>query len=216
MPFTAAQIGMDHIALDRAGPHDRDFDDEIVEALRRHARQHRHLRAAFDLKDADRIRLADHLVSRGILCGDGREVEIDAFGRLRRRSKARRMQPSMPSPSTSTFMNLSASISSLSHSMTCRFSMAAGSIGTISSSRSEREDEAARMLREMPRRAHQLAGQLERQPQPAVSEIEIELLEFGFGHAVLAPAPYDAGEAPVTSSGTPSALPTSRTAPRAR
>ena len=31
LPFTPAQIGMHHVALDRPGPHDRDFDDEIVE-----------------------------------------------------------------------------------------------------------------------------------------------------------------------------------------
>ena len=42
----------------------------------------------------------------------------------------------MPSPSTSTFMKRSASMSSLSHSMTWRSSMRAGSIGTRSSSRS--------------------------------------------------------------------------------
>ena len=42
----------------------------------------------------------------------------------------------MPSASTSTFMNRSASMSSLSHSITWRSTMAAGSIGTRSSSRS--------------------------------------------------------------------------------
>ena len=30
----AAQIGMHHVALDRPRPHDRDLDDEIVEAAR--------------------------------------------------------------------------------------------------------------------------------------------------------------------------------------
>ncbi len=51
-------------------------------------------------------------------------------------SNERRMQPSMPRPSTSTFMNFSASMSSLSHSITCRSAIVAGSIGTRSSSRS--------------------------------------------------------------------------------
>ena len=46
------------------------------------------------------------------------------------------MQPSMPSPRTSTFIHFRASMSSLSHSMTCRPAMAAGSTGTSSSSRS--------------------------------------------------------------------------------
>ena len=46
------------------GPDDRDFDDEIVERLRPQPRQHRHLRAAFDLEDADRVGTRDHLIDR--------------------------------------------------------------------------------------------------------------------------------------------------------
>ena len=53
-----------------------------------------------------------------------------------KRSKAFFMQVSIPKARTSNFMNLRASISSLSHSITCRSIMAAGSIGTRSSSRS--------------------------------------------------------------------------------
>ena len=45
------------------------------------------------------------------------------------------MQLSMPRASTSIFMNFKASRSSLSHSTTCRSSIAAGSIGTRSSNR---------------------------------------------------------------------------------
>ena len=47
---------MHHVALDRARPHDRHLDDEIVEFLRLQPRQHGHLRAALDLEDAERIR----------------------------------------------------------------------------------------------------------------------------------------------------------------
>ena len=39
------------------GPDDRDLDDEVVEGLRLHPRQHRHLRAALDLEDADGVAL---------------------------------------------------------------------------------------------------------------------------------------------------------------
>jgi len=35
-----AQVGVDHVALDRPGSHDRDLNDEVVEAARLHARQH--------------------------------------------------------------------------------------------------------------------------------------------------------------------------------
>jgi hypothetical protein len=42
-----------HVALDRARPHDRDLDDEVVEFARFEPRQHRHLGAAFDLEHAE-------------------------------------------------------------------------------------------------------------------------------------------------------------------
>ena len=49
-PGTPAQIRVHHVALDRAGPDDRDLDHEVVEFARAQARQHRHLGSAFDLK----------------------------------------------------------------------------------------------------------------------------------------------------------------------
>src|SRR5260221_607272 len=49
------QIGLQHVALDRSRTHDRALDDEIVEALRLGARQHRQLRAALDLEHAERV-----------------------------------------------------------------------------------------------------------------------------------------------------------------
>ena len=73
------------------------------------------------------------------------------------------MQPSMPRPSTSTFMNFSASMSSLSHSI---------DLAVVHRRRLDRheivepvagEDEAAGMLAEMAREADQLLGQLEGQ-----------------------------------------------------
>ena len=73
-------------------------------------------------------------------------------------------------------MNFSASMSSLSHSMTCRLSIAAGSIGTSSSSRScvsTKPPGCCERWRGVP---ISCARQLERQPQPAVAEIEVELL----------------------------------------
>ena len=127
------------------------------------------------------------------------------------------MQPSMPRPSTSTFMNFSASISSLSHSMTCRLSIAAGSTGTSSSSRSRVSTKPPGMLRKMARRADQLLGEFKRQPEPPVFEIEVEFLGFAFRRRPPCSSPRSVlPSAPVTSSGKPSALPTSRTAPRER
>ena len=64
---------MHHVALDRAGTHDRDLDDEIVEFLRLQPRQHRHLRAALDLEHADRVGALDHRVDAGLLGRQRRE-----------------------------------------------------------------------------------------------------------------------------------------------
>jgi hypothetical protein len=65
------QIGMDHIALDRPRPDDRDLDDEIVKFARAQAWQHVHLRAAFHLKDADAVALAEHIVDVALLLAGG-------------------------------------------------------------------------------------------------------------------------------------------------
>ena len=56
------QVRMHHVALDRPGPHDRHFNDEIVEGARLQARQHVHLRAAFDLEHAEQFTAAQHVV----------------------------------------------------------------------------------------------------------------------------------------------------------
>jgi hypothetical protein len=66
-----AQVRMHHAALDRTGAHDRDLDDEIVEARGLEARQHRLLRARFDLEHADGIGPLAHRIDLGIL---GRDV----------------------------------------------------------------------------------------------------------------------------------------------
>jgi hypothetical protein len=72
----AAQIRMHHVALDRARPHDRDFDHEIVEFIRLETRQHRHLRTAFDLEYAKRVGTLQHAINRLLFFWDRREVEI--------------------------------------------------------------------------------------------------------------------------------------------
>ena len=51
------------------------------------------------------------------------------------------------------------------------------------------QHEAAGMLREMARRADQLAGELERQAQAPVAEVEVELLGVLRLDAFLRPAP---------------------------
>ena len=55
----------------------RDFDDEIVEILRLHARQRRHLGAAFHLEHADGVALLQRFVDGRIV--GGKLAEIDLF-----------------------------------------------------------------------------------------------------------------------------------------
>ena len=45
LSVAAADIGVDHVALNGAGPDDRDLDHQIIEIARAHPRQKVHLRA---------------------------------------------------------------------------------------------------------------------------------------------------------------------------
>ena len=118
------------------GPDDRHLDDEIVEGLAASGA------AASPSAPGSRSGRRRWCRPGGSSRRSSRPPPESSRGRessslcSRSRSKARRMQPSMPRPSTSTFMNFRVSMSSLSHSITCRFSIAAGSIGTRSSRRS--------------------------------------------------------------------------------
>src|SRR5215213_3379163 len=62
--FPAAQIWVNHVALNWTGPDNRDLNHEVIEGLRLNPGQHRHLRPALDLKDPDTVGLADHRISR--------------------------------------------------------------------------------------------------------------------------------------------------------
>ena len=68
-PHLAAQIGVDHVALDRPGPHDRHLDDQVVEAVGPQLGQHGHLRPALDLEDAERVGALDHRIGRLVVLG---------------------------------------------------------------------------------------------------------------------------------------------------
>ena len=74
-PGSSRQIRMHHVALNRSRPNDRDFDDNIVKTFRLHPRQRRHLRAALDLKHANRVGVLHHLVGGWIVFRNVREIE---------------------------------------------------------------------------------------------------------------------------------------------
>jgi hypothetical protein len=94
------------------------------------------------------------------------------------------MQESMPSARQSTFMDRSASMSSLSHSITCGRLDGHEFVKSIMG-----EDEAAWMLGEMTRRANQRAGQVHGETQAPVVKIEIQILSMLFVNTLLRPAP---------------------------
>ena len=52
-----------------------------------------------------------------------------------------------------------------------------------------RQDKAARMLAEMARRAHELAGEVEREAEAPVGKVEVQLLDVLVLDAFLRPAP---------------------------
>ena len=67
-----AQIGMHHAARDGTGTHQADLDHQVVIGARPQTREHRHLGAALDLEDAERVGPADHLEGRRVVGGDTR------------------------------------------------------------------------------------------------------------------------------------------------
>ena len=74
----APQIRMHHLPLDRPGPHNRHLDHQIVKRPRLQSRQHRHLRPALDLKHADRVGPADHVVHGLVVLRDRGQRQLAA------------------------------------------------------------------------------------------------------------------------------------------
>ena len=64
---------MHHVALNGAGANDGDLDHQVVKLARLETWQHCHLCPAFDLKDADAVALAEHVVSGGVVWRDACE-----------------------------------------------------------------------------------------------------------------------------------------------
>jgi hypothetical protein len=66
---------MHRLRLDRAGPHDRHLDREVVEVLRPRAQQRLHLRAGLDLEGADGVGRLDLGVHIGVVERNPRQVD---------------------------------------------------------------------------------------------------------------------------------------------
>jgi hypothetical protein len=167
---------MNHVALDGAGPDNGDLNDEVIEGARLDARQHRHLRAAFDLEGSERVGLADHRVGARVLGRNGRKVAGDAFVLCEQVKAA--LHAAQHSQSQTIDLHESENIDvvfvpfddlPLHH---CRRLDRDQLVEAIA-----RQHEAAGMPREMAWRANQIAGKVQRKAQPPVmSRSEVKLL----------------------------------------
>ena len=148
---------MDHAALYRAGTDDGDLDHQVVEGARLHARQHGHLRAALDLEHADGVGAADHPVGLGVFGGNVLQLErlaAPAGGEVERAAydcqHAQREDVDLQQA-----QRVEVVLVPLHHA-------AVGHRGVLDRHQARqlaaRDDEAAWMLRQVPRKTHQLFG----------------------------------------------------------
>ena len=192
-PLAPAQIGMDHVALDRARADDRHLDDEVVEGARLDPRQHRHLGPALDLEGAERVGLADHRVGARILGRDGGEVEIDALVVLEQvepaphaRQHAERQHVDLHELQRVDVVLVPLDDLAVVHRRRLdRHQFVEAVLG---------QHEPAGVLRQVARRADQLAGDVHGQRQAAIGEVEVEFLSVLRLDAFGAPAPDLAGQ----------------------
>ena len=159
-PLPAPQIGMHHVALDGAGPHDRDLDDEIVEF--RAASAAAASTSAPGSRSGTRrsCRRARSWRRRQASSRQGSTPACDARRNAARGGRSRlRKADSMPSASTSILRMPSASRSSLSHSTVVR--SVHGGVGDRHHLVEPRagDDEAAGVLRQMARETRELVGE---------------------------------------------------------
>ena len=161
-------VGVHGAALDRAGPHQRHLDHQVVEVLRLRAQQHLHLGARLDLEHADRVGGLDLGVDarrRRAGCATGRRAAPCSASETTHSSTA----DSMPRPSRSIFRKPASPQESLSHWQIVRPSIAAGCSGTIGRQRPVGDDHAARVLGEVARQPGDLARQRRQRPEAAVA-----------------------------------------------
>jgi hypothetical protein len=78
---------MHHLTDNRSRTNDRHLDDDVVEGGRLEARQRGHLRARFDLEDADRIGFTQHSIDERILGGQMGEIDKRFVTKRERRTR---------------------------------------------------------------------------------------------------------------------------------
>ena len=184
---------MDHVALDRAGAHDRHLDHEVVEGLGLHPRQHRHLRAALDLEHAEGIGAPDHRVGRAVLRRDRGEV-VRVVLDLGQKVEGAAQAAEHAEPEHVDLHEFQGVDVVLVPFDDLTVGHRRGLDRDQLVEAVQRQHEAAGMLREVARRADQLAGDLERQAQAPVVGVEVEFAQLPLADALAAPGPGHAVE----------------------
>ncbi|KPX56540.1 Titin [Pseudomonas amygdali pv. photiniae] len=149
---------MNHVALDRPRPDNGDFDDQVIEFFRPQARQHGHLRTRLDLKHADGVGAADHFVGFPVVA---RQVcEGPALAPVQMHQIERAAQGAEHAQCKYVDFQQADQVQIILVPLNDR---AVGHRGVLDRhQRLQRmlgNHEAARMLRQMPRKADQLAGE---------------------------------------------------------
>ena len=200
-----AQIGVDHVALDRPGADDRDLDDEVVEAARLEARQHRHLGPALDLEDADRVRPAQHVVDGRVLRRHAVQAEapavipgqqIEALADAGQHAEGEDVDLEDAEGVEVVLVPLDEG--TVGHGgILDRHHLGQRPLG---------DDEPADMLGEVAGRADQFARQIDREAQRRVVRVEPGLADGTVLDTVARPAPDGAGQRPAHVFGQPHRL----------
>ena len=195
LPLAPTEVGMDHIALNRPRPDDRDLDDDVVENARLEPREHRHLGPALDLERAERVGLAEHVIDCFVVLLQHRRPEVH----VHRLVRAQQIEGAPHAAQHAEAEHIQLHDAQLFEVILLPFDHPA----ILHGRRLDRddivepvvsEDEPARMLAEMAGRADQLPRQFQCQRKPGIVRVEAELRDMALGHALIRPAPYLAGK----------------------
>ena len=216
-PLAVVDVRVDGLALDRPGPHERDLHREVVEVLRPRPQQALHLRAALDLEVADRVGALDLVVHGLVVERDAREVDRLAV-QARDLVDAVLDRGEHPEPEQVDLQEAGVGarvLVPLAH-------LPAGHRRRLHrdelDQRPRGDHHPAGVLRDVARQAGDLGAQLAERAPARREQLAVRIgkqLQL-LGDALRVPAVGDARERSSSAYGSPSALPTSRIAPRER
>ena len=150
----SAQIRMHHVALDRPRPHDGDFNHQVVEVRRLEPWQHGHLRPRLHLEDAHAVGALQHRVGRRVVLrnvGHAQRSAEQGESLADGRQHAKAQHIDLQQPQCFEIVLVPLNDGALRHrGVLHRHQLRQGAGG---------DDEAAHMLRQMPREALYFAHQ---------------------------------------------------------